>query len=527
MARPITDDMRAPNTPASVRIESEARAPELDPTLGVSVLLQPTQPAKHRLVALGDSLTHGFQSGAIYNTALAYPRIVAWELGWYDQFRYPRYGGPGGLPMNVELLVRRLEREFGSSINWWELASSLFALRSYMDEVEDYWERGPGAAAPVIAGIHHNLGIYGWDLRDALTRSAGICAASLRRPKDDWLMQLVQGANDRAALRVLPSLRSDDDPGLPSVGAAQALGKDGGIETLLICLGANNALGSVVRLEVKWSQAGASGKDYQDLEKKKAFTVWDPEHFAVELAELERQVSQIEARHVIWATVPHVTISPIARGVASKVAPRSRYFPYYTRPWIKDNEFDPRDDPHITEAEARAIDSAIDQYNVAITELVRRARQAGRDWYLLDLAGVLDRLAVRRYIDDPSARPNWWTPYELPPALQQLRPVPDSRFFGAGPEGRTQGGLFSLDGVHPTTIAYGIVAQEFIQIMQLAGVRFYYGDGRTERTGPVLVDFNRLIAQDTLICDPPRSFSADLSLLSWVDDKIDFFKRLF
>src|SRR6187431_1325240 len=132
MARAVTDDMRDPHTPASVEIESEARAPEVDPTLGVPVP-PPTRPAKHRLVALGDSLTHGFQSGAIYNTALAFPRIIAWELGWYDQFRYPHYGGPGGLPVNIELLVRRLEREFGAHISWWELASSLFALRSYMD----------------------------------------------------------------------------------------------------------------------------------------------------------------------------------------------------------------------------------------------------------------------------------------------------------------------------------------------------------------------------------------------------------
>jgi hypothetical protein len=40
------------------------------------------------------------------------------------------------------------------------------------------------------------------------------------------------------------------------------------------------------------------------------------------------KVQQIRARHVIWCTVPHVTIAPVARGVASKVAPGSRYFPY-------------------------------------------------------------------------------------------------------------------------------------------------------------------------------------------------------
>jgi hypothetical protein len=58
-------------------------------------------------------------------------------------------------------------------------------------------------------------------------------------------------------------------------------------------------------------------------------------------------------------------------------------------------------DPHITSQQARAIDSAIDQYNDAITDQVRAARQAGKDWYLLDVAGLLDRLAARRYIDEP------------------------------------------------------------------------------------------------------------------------------
>ena len=180
---------------------------------------------------------------------------------------------------------------------------------------------------------------------------------------------------------------------------------------------------------------------------------------------------RVAARHVIWVTVPHVTIAPIARGVGGKVAPGSRYFPYYTRPWIADDDFDPDDDPHITAAEARAVDTAIDLYNEAITDLVGGARDGGRDWYLFDIAGVLDRLASRRYIDDPAARPPWWTPYPLPPPLAALRPEIDSRFLAAdGRGGRAAGGLFSLDGVHPTTVAYGLIAQELITIMRLAGV---------------------------------------------------------
>jgi hypothetical protein len=33
--------------------------------------------------------------------------------------------------------------------------------------------------------------------------------------------------------------------------------------------------------------------------------------------------------------------------------------------------------------------------------------------------------------------------------------------------------------VHPTTVGYGIIAQEFIDVMQSAGVAFYYGDETT------------------------------------------------
>jgi hypothetical protein len=38
------------------------------------------------------------------------------------------------------------------------------------------------------------------------------------------------------------------------------------------------------------------------------------------------QIASWCARHVIWGTVPHVTIVPIARGVKGKVRPGSRYF---------------------------------------------------------------------------------------------------------------------------------------------------------------------------------------------------------
>ena len=525
MSNVVTDSMRDPGTPDDVVVTATAREPVTDPTLGIAVAAAGADAAvpPNRLVTIGDSLTQGFQSGAVFHTDLSWPAIVAWELGWYDQFRKPVYGGPGGLPLNIELLLRDLEHRFGADLDWWEFPLALFQGRQFMDRVEDYWERGPGSSFPNVTGINHNLAIYGWDVRDTLERTWASSQAQLKAPKDDLLSQTVENNGQRAAMYVLPSVPKRTQS-LTPLGAAADLGGQGGqdadgIETLVIMLGANNALGSVTGLKVVWSAAG-----YDDLRRKEQYSVWRPTHFEAELGQLAAEVRKIKARHVIWSTVPHVTIAPIARGLGGKVAPGSRYFPYYTRPWIDERRFDAHRDPNITAAQARAVDSAIDQYNDAIVEVVRAARNDGRDWYVLDVAGLLDRLAARRYLDDPLARPPWWTPYELPTALRLLSPVPDSRFLLGGPRGRISGGLFSLDGVHPTTVAYGILAQEIINIMQLAGVRFFSQNGQVERTGPVRVDFERLVRLDTLITSPPALLTTGLGVLGWADQALDAIK---
>ena len=76
--------------------------------------------------------------------------------------------------------------------------------------------------------------------------------------------------------------------------------------------------------------------------------------------------------------------------------------------------------------------------------------------------------------------------------------------------------------MHPTTVGYGILAQELINVLQqYAGVEFYLGDGHTKRAGPVRVDFERLISRDTLISKPPKSLTSDLGLIGWIDEVLD------
>ncbi len=518
-------------TPNEVEIHDRPRRPVDDPTLGIPVPVPAaSRPAAHRLVTIGDSLTQGFMSAAIYRTDLSWPAMVAYELGLpAEQFRFPTYEwptGPGGLPLDLERLARQFQARFGPVLDFWEVIPAALWVQSYLDRIEDHWERGPGSGPPPAGEPFHNMAAYGWDVLDAVTLTADIVAGRIRTPRDDPLAQVVQDDADRSAWVVLQRARSTRRARTVLEAAAAMARAPQGIETLVVMLGSNNALGSVVQLAPCWTPPEYAGlTPAQRLAVKGRCSVWRPEHFAADWSLLEDRLRQVDARHVIVATVPSVTIAPIARGVAGKVRPDSRYFPYYTRPWVPDRDFDPARDPHLTEQEARAIDSAIDAYNATIIASVEAARRDGLDWYLFDMGGLLDRLATRRYIESPWTRPSWWTPYPLPPELAGLDPVPSTRFFRSGPQGRVDGGLFSLDGVHPTTVGYGLVAQEVIRIMQQAGVEFAGRDG-VPRSGAVTVDFARLLAVDSLLSDPPAVVSPTLSLLGWLDQRLDWVRRV-
>ncbi len=257
-------------------------------------------------------------------------------------------------------------------------------------------------------------------MRDCLSYTAGVAAARLAAspPHDDLLGAIPSNDSDLAARSVLGAF----GPSAAQIDAARWFGTNGGIGTLIVAHGANNALRSVVDKNPVWSDTG-----YDTLDGKAGYTVWRPTHFALEYGRLVDAVRAIDAHRVLLATVPHVTVAPIANGVNPDAPGRkwrdgSRYFPYYTDPWITEADFRPAKHRHLTHQQARAIDSAIDQYNATIADAVRQARSEGRHWYLLDLCGVLDGLAQRRYIDDDeAARRNGWSPVRAPAGARRPR----------------------------------------------------------------------------------------------------------
>lgn len=70
------------------------------------------------------------------------------------------------------------------------------------------------------------------------------------------------------------------------------------------------------------------------------------------------------------------------------------------------------------------------------------------------------------------------------------------------------------------------MAQEFIRVMQDAGVEFLRGDGVTPREGEVLVDFERLLGLDTLVGQPPTCLTDAGRWIGWIDQRVDVLRRL-
>ena len=482
-----------------VELTATVRPPITDPTLGIPVAGVSRPPSwAHRLVTLGDSLTHGFQHFAIFNTEWSWPAMIARQLG--IPFNFPSYvGGPGGHPLNLEYVARELE---GS------LVRELVEVYAYMATVKNFYTTSPGSDYPLPTGpCNENLAVWGWDLRDTLMRTADT-EASLIGPAGG-LLPLVNGSAHRAAVSVLNSARKSTGAALTTLEAARRLGDEpNGIETLCVWLGANNVLGSVISLK-----AVLSGPGYQHLQQKSAYTVWTIADFTAELKLVADEVRLINADHVLWGTVPHVTIPPITHGLNGQLEACPRYFKYYARPWETDDSFDPAVEPHLTGEEAWAIDIIIDGYNTALQAFVEQARHDGMDWRIVDTCAVLDRLAYRRN-DELHQRPAEFPKYPLPAAIADL----DTQFFTTDNNGAVKaGGIFGLDGVHPTTAGYGIVAKEFIDVMVGAGVQFV--------NGPTL-DFADIRRADTLLSAPPPRIGDTLSLIHRLNHDLDLLKRL-
>jgi hypothetical protein len=508
-----------------VDLMAEPRRPITDPTLGIHVdPIAPKQNYSRRLVSLGDSLTQGFHHFAIHDTDISWPAMIAERLGLDPdtEFSFPQFTPPGGYPLNLEDMLR---------LDDGHIIHSVEHIVKYLEEVKrNYAPEGEGMLPAPDSRPNDNLAVWGWDVRDLLERTAQTELDAVHGSWFDRVLPTVDHAENRTGVTVLAEWEDVEpvDGGEPvrvrnlSRTALELAAKRGaagdGIETLTVWIGSNNALASVGTLKII-----PSGDDYQDLQLKGAYNVWQPKHFDTELRILEAEVRKIRADHVIWATIPHITIPPLAKGVGDRetgeerLAENKRYFPYYARPWQTTESLDAAHEAHLTGIDAWTIDSVIDAYNVSIADMVTRAREDGLDWRLVDACAVLDRLAVRRNGGGGGQSYDYLPPYELP--KEYVERGLDTHFISVNPDGTlAAGGIIGLDGVHPTTAGYGLIAHEFMKVMHQAGVQF--PDVADPDEGPQ-PDWAGILRRDTLLTNLPTHVDGVLALIRKLEEEWD------
>lgn len=468
-----------------------------------------------QLMTIGDSIAQGFMSLAAARTDLAFSTLIARALGLKEREYWTPDWPKGGHPVNLELLARRIERVTGPDISLLEWPLALATVNRFLDDVEDHYERGPGAPdRPDPSGreFFPNVASRGFSVADAWQVTPELCREMIlaSRPllTDDGIFTLPSAGFYRTALRVLNPANLRKYERFSALDwLAHHHRRDGeGVRNLILWLGSNNALGTVVALKVRATNDPRLpySPDYGHKERL-PFNLWWPEHFRADFAALLDRVHDIMRRRtddwmVFLATIPAVTIAPLAKGVGESsllpdpfgvIRDGAKYFKYYTYV-LFDEEFAVRRELKLTQREAYTIDGYIAGYNRIIRELVE-ARNAACDqprYHVVDMAAALLRAAYKRNDGMPT--------YEFPPEVAARYPMVDTRYFHAKSDGSLeQGGIFSLDGVHPTAIGHGLVAHEFLKVMNAV------------RGWDLKLDWEAIYASDSLYMRPPR-------LMPWV-----------
>ena len=479
-----------------------------------------------KLVAIGDSLTQGVQSGAVFNPDFSYPVRIARAMGLdvSEDFRTPRIPGHG-LPLNIEWLLRSMHKTLEESIEIKEwLVNVPFLLADHLDEIEDYYERGPGSRPDRYGGVYHNLAVAGFRVYDSFMVNSNYCYSQINDAegwiKDDFL-GLPSASMYRIARRVLnPNLK-------PKRGTWTQIDnlryfKDNGdpVENLILCLGGNDCLGTVRDLKIKKPR-----NRYKDpQERRDEYNLTSVSVFKEDYGQMMDLISEAisPTTKVFVGTIPHVTITPITQGFGGKNCEGGKYFKYYG-PFFATENFRTEFGRTLTGCEVEQIDLHIDAFNTFIKgEVKRRNKVKEREnWHIVDICSLLDLLAIKRKANfkinlaeeqakevlenffakkNASNHPLLCCDLNPPPSVLRLDSIDTNRGKDGDHTHRTAGGFFSLDCFHPTTIGYGLIAEAFLDKMKKVKVPEIYDNKRLPWQQ---LDWKTLIEQDTLINNPP------------------------
>lgn len=444
---------------------------------------------------MGDSMAQGFKNGGIYRTDLSFPAILAQSLDRKYRFQTPLFTAQAGIPINMEVLIRGLEQELGSEITLWNSVQAGTYIYQTLRRIKSYWDGQMKDLSVHPASPFHNQAVWGFSISDCWLMNENYCRTHIRENKARYSVfnVLPDNAMYTTARMVLnPSFASARE-NHTMVDNIRELQDDGGIENLLVCIGHNNIVGAVTKLQIEYSEKHDLNAPYPE----RTCTVFRPEHFEQELRTLYTKISRIGAKRVFVPTIPYVTIPPAIRGLNLNGSdPLNGHYDFYTRFWIWDEDFSPDKHPHLTREDAILLDQIVDRYNEIIYQTAesfgfvtvpvhhyvhaaarRRHPSVKINPFPSDFISALKKNPKTSFLVDKDGNPRISTDY--------LR-VDDS----TGKIDR--GGIFSLDGLHPSTIGYGLIANIYKMSMEKHGVKF-------EKP----IDWNFVIENETLVTDPP------------------------
>lgn len=424
-----------------------------------------------------------------------------------DDFRVPRFPG-SGLPLNIEWLLRSMRRELGKEINSREWIFELpFLLADRLDDIEDLYERGAGLRPGTYSGVYHNLAVLGFRVSDSFKVHSKYCCNQIKRKegwiKDDFL-GLPSATMYRIAQRVLNPKQLLVRKYWTQIDNLKHLnGNEGGVKNLILFLGANDCLGTVRDLKIKDMKCD-KGEVSEDPEQRRVnYNLTSAKVFEADYKKLVQQISKAisEDTKVFVGTVPHVTIPPITQAISEQddLKCSKKYFTYYGPFFVNEDNFSTRD-RHLTGSDVQQIDRRIDNFNCTIKKVIKEQNNGSDNWHVVDICQLLDKLAFKRNREfkiprDPLQQFFVKKNCSNHPLLDDnLQPTPSVLRFETRNNQRTKGGLFSLDCFHPTTIGYGLIAEEFLRVMNEANV---------SGADPRQLNWERIIKQDTLIQSPP------------------------
>jgi hypothetical protein len=437
-----------------------------------------------KLFTIGDSISQGFMSAGAAKPQFSYSTLLAKTLG-EQTYAYLAWQEKYHLKADLELILRTLEDKFGSNIRGLEWPFALKTVNEVLDVAEEYYEKGDGKLGNPV-GNHkwfHSVAVEGMDVADAWLVTPNVCRKVIDRPdnkaaRSDSVFGSASDAFYRNAYRVLNPQGTAGEQEFGNFSALDWLdyhAKNEGVDNTIVWLGANNALGTVVRLNVNQTPGDGTMLN-KPREERQRYNLWHPRDFEAEYTELLARVdaSMCRNQHKDWrvfvGTVPYVTIAPVAKGmgelrpVEDHAGLKGLYYQYYSYfPFSLETAI--KSGKYLNFRDALHIDRTILEFNRIIknkvAELNKKHGNPDR-YHIVDMGEALSKMAWKRNKGQPT--------YEYPEELRFVYPPIDTKYYDVAPNGTIEGGgIFSLDGVHPTVTAHGIIAWEFMKVMQAAG----------------------------------------------------------